>query len=232
MPGELVYRVRKGDTLEAIARQYYGSQRAVARGVARYNRLSPGAALKEGDSLKLPPRLFFAAGPPKDAKKPSSSPPVCFWLDFALRLVEIRLSDDELVAFAGKRYSLAVGEKTFDGTLTETGGLRVPLPPGAKSGKLTIRLEEDEDEGDGAPRNGATLAISVRCEAAEQGGGMKDEDALSRLRNLGYYSGEQDSASCEEAIGAIARFQAERDLPPTGALDDATKAKLREAHGH
>lgn len=232
MPGELVYTVRKGDTLEAIAKQYYGGPSAVALAIARYNRLSPGAPLRQGDSLKLPPRLFFPAGPPKGAKKPSGSPPVCFWLDFALRLVEIRLSDDELVPFGGKRFSLAVGEKTFEGTLTETGSLRVPLPPGAKSGKLTIWLEEDEDAGDGAPRNGATLVISVRFEAAEQGGEMKDEDALFRLRNLGYYSGEQDSASCEEAIGAIARFQAERDQPPTGALDDETKAKLRDAHGH
>lgn len=230
MPGELVYAVRKGDTLEAIAKQYYGGGRAVAQGIARYNRFSPGAALREGDSLKLPRRLFFPAGPPADARKPSSRPPVCFWLDFALRLLDIRLSDDELAPFAGRRFSLAVGGKTFEGTLAETGSLRVPVPPGAKSGKLTLWLEEDEDTGDGAPRNGATLNIAIDLEAAEQGNEMKDEDALSRLRNLGYYSGEQDSASCEEAIGAIARFQAERGLPPTGALDDATKAKLREAH--
>jgi LysM repeat protein len=232
MPGELVYTVRKGDTLEAIAKQYYGSQRAVAQGIAQYNRLSPGAALRQGDALKLPPRLFFLAGPPSGAKKPSSRPPVCFWLDFALRLVDIRLSDDELAPFAGRRFSLAVGAKTFEGTLTETGSLRVPLPPGAASGKLTIWLEEDEDAGDGAPRNGATLNIPIDLDAAEQGAEMKGEDALSRLKNLGYYTGEQDSVSCEEAIGAIARFQAEHDLPSTGVLDDETKAKLRDVHGH
>lgn len=56
-----------------------------------------------------------------------------------------------------------------------------------------------------------------------------------RLQNLGYYvepsaDGDEGDAEANERA-AIHAFQMDHELPPTGTLDDETKAKLLDEHG-
>ena len=57
--------------------------------------------------------------------------------------------------------------------------------------------------------------------------------ARLRLRNLAYDPGTVvTSDDLDEATtGALVEFQIDQELPPTGLLDDATKAKLSDAYG-
>lgn len=61
-----------------------------------------------------------------------------------------------------------------------------------------------------------------------------DEDAgvRARLSNLGYLIGPvEDADDGEELRLALQEFQADHELPFTGELDDATRAKLADVHG-
>lgn len=58
-----------------------------------------------------------------------------------------------------------------------------------------------------------------------------DAGALARLRNLGYYRAVSGAAEAREVRSAVEEFQCDQNLKLTGALDDATKAKIAEVHG-
>ncbi len=54
MPEILKYEVEKGDTLEKIAKRFFGTRRA-AYDIAYYNRISNPDKIKAGDTLEIPP---------------------------------------------------------------------------------------------------------------------------------------------------------------------------------
>jgi peptidoglycan hydrolase-like protein with peptidoglycan-binding domain len=51
---------------------------------------------------------------------------------------------------------------------------------------------------------------------------------LTRLHNLGYPGGEHEDDDATRA--AVRSFQSDSGLAATGAIDDATRAKLREIY--
>jgi hypothetical protein len=51
--------------------------------------------------------------------------------------------------------------------------------------------------------------------------------AQERLKSIGLYSGASDGISGPSTRAAITRFQAERNLPQTGELDETTKRALQ-----
>ena len=55
--------------------------------------------------------------------------------------------------------------------------------------------------------------------------------AQGRLKNLGYMIPAIDGQLGPETVEALHQFQQANGLDVTGALDDATQAKLKEAHG-
>jgi hypothetical protein len=54
--------------------------------------------------------------------------------------------------------------------------------------------------------------------------------ARERLRNLGYGGGDPGDDVDDDLGAALAEFQEDHGMKPTGELDDATRAKLEEKH--
>jgi len=53
-------------------------------------------------------------------------------------------------------------------------------------------------------------------------------DAQKQLRDLGFDLGAPDGIMGTKTIAALRRFQTERNLPPTGKLDNATMLQLKK----
>ena len=52
-----------------------------------------------------------------------------------------------------------------------------------------------------------------------------------RLANLGFECGDRSREATAALDGVVRHFQSTYDLPVTGEVDDATRAKLRDVHG-
>jgi localization factor PodJL len=74
---------------------------------------------------------------------------------------------------------------------------------------------------------GPAQAARPTATAPAVGGGASEVTSAQRaLSTLGYYRGPQDGVPSQGLKGAIAAFQREQGLPPTGNLDAQTLAKL------
>ena len=73
---------------------------------------------------------------------------------------------------------------------------------------------------------GPAAASRPAATAALAGGASDVTSAQKALSTLGYYRGPQDGVSSQGLKGAIAAFQRDQGIPPTGALDAQTLAKL------
>ena len=93
-----------------------------------------------------------------------------------------------------------------------SGKIQCDIPNDATGGVLKLNGGKEE------------IPISIgRLDPADAPSGV-----LQRLKNLGY-AVEADSGD-EMPAEALKAFQAKNKLTVSGALDDATKAKLRELH--
>jgi N-acetylmuramoyl-L-alanine amidase len=99
-------------------------------------------------------------------------------------------------------------------TTDGNGQIEQKIPVTAEIAKLTIRETE----------------FSIRIghlDPVEEQSGLE-----ARLNNLGYYVPPKDDRDEDELRSAIEEFQRDHDLkPPTGVADQATRARLVEAHG-
>lgn len=125
---------------------------------------------------------------------------------------------DQHEPVANAPFSIDIDGIVTEGTSDADGMIDVPIPPDAHKAKITFfpgtedALVYDMDLGELAP---ADTVVGVR----------------KRLHNLGYRcmpNGEENDADLRDAIK---RFQAAENLEVTGEPDDATKAKVKEAHG-
>ncbi len=133
--------------------------------------------------------------------------------------VQVYVKDADGEPLAGKSYVLRVeGQDDKPGTTDGDGQVKEEVPAAA----TTARLE--------FPSEGFSLDLQL--------GGvdpLKEVTGLAaRLQNLGFAC--PTSTDAEETQAnvryALARLQAEHGLPPTGELDDATRALLLQAHDH
>ena len=102
------------------------------------------------------------------------------------------------------------GKTDADGLLTES------IPPNAKSATLVLGDNEEEYTID----LGQVDPIDVTT-------GIQD-----RLRNLGFYVGENTGELDDETQAALAEFQKSQSLPGNGELSDETRDALKRAHGN
>ncbi len=67
----------------------------------------------------------------------------------------------------------------------------------------------------------------------DTGSAQTPRGARVRLRNLGYEPGTRlDAAPLDDVTqNALLEFQLDRDVPPTGKLEDATTKKLTQVYG-
>ena len=107
---------------------------------------------------------------------------------------------------AGANYKLVVGGQTYQGQTDSSGLISQVVAGNPTSGTVILDVW--------------TFDITIGpLDAIESETGYG-----ARLSNLGYYS--------ENTANALLRFQSANDLDVTGQLDDNTKAKLKEIHGH
>ncbi|WP_437512963.1 peptidoglycan-binding protein [Sorangium sp. So ce1099] len=113
----------------------------------------------------------------------------------------------------GLSYRLVVDGSELLGTTDGDGFLEVYVSPGAERGQLFL--------GDERP-------ITIRFGSLAPAGELLG--VQNRLRNLGFFRGPCDGASSRRLRSAVAAFQARCGLPPTGEIDDTTRARLRAIH--
>jgi hypothetical protein len=120
--------------------------------------------------------------------------------------IEIRLYNVYHVPIAGAAYTLAVDGSTYEGETDADGMVSHVVPGKPTSGTLTLDMWAVE--------------LTIHPLSASD-----DPDGYAaRLDNLGYYAADPSMA--------LMRFQSANDLDPSGQMNDETRAKLEEVHGH
>jgi hypothetical protein len=131
------------------------------------------------------------------------------------RLVMIFKHEDQ--PRANVPYVLEVDGKLFSGKTDAQGGIRHPVPPNARRGKITLGTGDETEE--------YYLRLGGLDPITEVSG------IQQRLRKLGFGSGEVDGVLGPETQAAIRAFQAKHGLNETGEPDQATRDKLKQEHG-
>ncbi|WP_426749216.1 peptidoglycan-binding protein [Myxococcus sp. Y35] len=108
-------------------------------------------------------------------------------------------------------YRLTLGNVVHEGETNDQGLIECGIPPGAREAKLEVDGEE--------------YALSL---GTLQPVGT-EEGLRARLVNLGFL--DEDATEAEALSAAVASFQAEHGLMPSGTVDETTLDTLREAHG-
>ncbi|MCA9711494.1 MAG: peptidoglycan-binding protein [Myxococcales bacterium] len=130
------------------------------------------------------------------------------------RWLNLELCDSTGAPLADRPYALVLPDGTRrEGVLDPRGRLHEPVPPGTERVELVVAQRRFELQVSGLP---AAEAV---------------EGAQERLNHLHYFAGEVDGDLGRFTAGALERFQRDHGLPVTGVLDEATAARLREAHG-
>jgi outer membrane protein OmpA-like peptidoglycan-associated protein len=136
----------------------------------------------------------------------------------ATKTLEIRIVNNQDEPVAGAKYRLDVGSAKFENETDSDGVLTEKIPADATQGLLAFAQW--------------SVTLDIR--------NLDDAPAShkARLNNLGLAAGPQDDDTLgPQAVRAIQRFQEANGLapkdgsPPSGALDDATKKKLKDTHG-
>jgi len=215
--GNLSHSVVEGDTLVSIADQFGFRNWEIIwnhdkNASLRAKRDDP-QILMPGDSVWVPqkePKLYECETTRKHTFKLKK-------LDAVFR-AQLKDEDDE--PFADKDYELKVDGQTFHGKTNGEGLVQQKVPPGAKTGDLTLWPNPADK------REVLTWKLQL--------GHLDPSDSITgsqaRLTNLGYYTGALDGKMNPDLNAALEAFQADQGIDPTGELDDATKAALAGAH--
>jgi len=130
------------------------------------------------------------------------------------------LLDPNHVPMPGLRYELTAGGRTFPGRTGSDGSLKEEIPLSVKTAELKVwMLDGDED-------SAVQWKLDIgHLEPVDTTYGLK-----ARLNNLGYDCGEVNDQFDDKTKGALLIFQADKGLPTTGELDQATQDMLLNAH--
>jgi len=134
-------------------------------------------------------------------------------------LVRIVL-EEEGSPYANKKYKLSVGKRTYEGTTDAQGLLEQTVRADVEEGQLMVWLDDDP----AAEPYIWTLKIA-HLDPIDTISGVQ-----ARLMNLGFDCGGESGTIGSQTTRALQAFQAAIGLDPTGQLDDATRAKLKEQH--
>ena len=135
--------------------------------------------------------------------------------------LKLKLSDATFTAYGDRKYQIVVDGATYEGTTSAEGIVDKEIPKDAKSVQLVVWIG---DYPTGEKRTW-TLTMEAIPPATEASG------AQTRLSNLGYRSGAATGLLDDDTVKALASFQSDAGLAPTGELDAATAAALIKAHG-
>lgn len=134
----------------------------------------------------------------------------------ALRLV---LKEHDGTPLASIEYELDIGEpEPRKGSTDGSGKLEEMVPADCSTATITV----------------SDRVLVLKLGHLNPTANTKDGDytgVQGRLKNLGYDPGPADGKYGPRTRAALAVFQSDNDLEITGKLDEATRAKLEEAHG-
>ena len=205
--------VQQGECIATIAKAYGFSTKALYEHPdnADLRKIRPNpSVLYPGDKVVVPERSPGEASVASGAKHR-------FKVKLAKRELRLVLRDHAGKAISGESYVVeADGERT-EGETSGDGEVK-QLIESARQVTLTIRdrvLVLD------------CGYINPMSDTADEG----TSGACERLRNMGYAVDEGSDPLDPSLRVALALFQHDAKLDVTGELDDATRAKLTEAHG-
>jgi len=141
----------------------------------------------------------------------------CFVRKGVPEILRLVLLDRENQPRAKISYVLTIDGVVCEGFTDGRGELRQPIPPNAMKGTLLIRDEREEEE--------VELLLGWVDPVTEVSG------IQARLSNLGFNCGPVDGNLGPRTQSAIAQFQRQNDLQPSGEPDEATRKLLRDLHG-
>ena len=213
-----VHRVRQGECIASIARQYgFGDWRKIYdhpnNAELRELRQNP-FVLRVGDRVWIPevePREQPGGTDTRHRFRIRSEPTV----------IRIMLEDEEGEPLADMEYSLVVGEQTFEGMTDEDGLLEETVPADASEGELTVTLDEDHGNVEVIWR-----VMIGYLDPIDEVTGIQ-----ARLNNLGYDCGEANGELNSRTQEALRNFQRQHDLVVNGEADDETREALQQEHG-
>lgn len=136
-------------------------------------------------------------------------------------LVRIVLQDGDFQPLAGKKYKLAVEDKTYEGSTGSDGLVQREITANAETGLLTVWLGDDD--------SGAGYTWQVRLghlDPVEELTGVQ-----ARLNNLSFDCGAVDGIFGPHTKAAVRFFQEKQGLKVDGIPGPNTQAKLKEVHG-
>ncbi len=214
-----VHQVAQGDTLVTIAHTYgFVSWQKIwdhaDNADLRATRSDP-MVLSPGDQVVIPARE------PKfvDCKTTATH---TFKIRKLTSTFSMRMVDECDEPYAGCRYELKAGDKTYEGQVPWDGTIEHEVDPTAKTGLLKLwPNKEDADE-----------VLSWELDI----GHLDPVDSISgvqaRLNHLGYKAGPVDGVMNDQTKAAISAFQIRIGYEaPNGELDDRTREALVEAQG-
>jgi hypothetical protein len=233
------YRVQPGDCIQSIAAEFGFAPDTVwdhgDNAELRALRKNPDL-LMPGDTVVVPEKrikthdgatgkrhLFRRRGVPAKLRLrilgpllclPKAAPPP----DPAAELVEgPRPGDPEQGPLADAAYRISVdGGPWRTGKTDADGFLEMSIPPRARRAELVLEPDTERER---------SIALEL--------GGLDpiatESGVRQRLANLGFPAGSSGAAELDRALSS---FQATHELAVTGELDEPTRARLLEIHGH
>ncbi len=115
-------------------------------------------------------------------------------------------------------YILNIDGRLSEGRTDGEGKIEVPIPPGAKRGRLTMEP--------GTQRELVYVLRLGHLDPVTSVSGVAD-----RLNNLGYHDGSRPTEMTPGLREAMRAFQKANNLQQSGEADQATRDKLSELHG-
>jgi N-acetylmuramoyl-L-alanine amidase len=137
-------------------------------------------------------------------------------------LLRVKVKDEDDKPIAGKKFRVEAGGDRFDGTTDGDGIVEQLVPADQKTVRLWVFFSKDEDSGE-------HLMWDVSMGSLDPSD--SPQGIQERLNNLGFLCGDPDGRPHEGMDVATRTFQRGAGIEASGTVDDATAAKLKDAHG-
>ncbi len=230
-PAEMTLVVAPGDSVPSFAfeqgRFWEGVWNHPNNAALRELRKNPNI-LCEGDTVYIPAlrqkdvtvptgarHKFRVRGVPSVLRVVLVAPPD--WMDDPFARMRGETKQVERRPWANVPYRLEVDGRASEGKADADGVVRVTIPPNARDARIVVAPGTEEEQVH------ALVIGEIHPIDDPRGGG-------ERLRNIGYPFDAADPTG-PSFVAAVRQFQLDEELPVTGVIDDATKARLAERHG-
>ena len=221
------YTVRQGDCMSSIAYEngfYWKTLWNLPENAALKTKRKNPNVLLAGDIVTIPDITIKQEARVSGAKYK-------FVRKGVPEKLNIKLLDYDHKPRANLDYLLVVDGASQRGKTDANGLVTASIPPNAETGRLIFAEPTHVDNaGKTIPAKPKNLVMTLQLGQINPVSEVSGQKA--RLANLGFYKGPIDEQLDSKTGQAIRAFQTKQGLPVTGAVDDATRQKLLDIHGH